>query len=666
MQFNEILTENKKRRERLFEKYNPLTGEGSKVPRFKLKLSRAGKEFYLLPMSMKNLELIKEIIKVNSLTSFIKKEHGEVNNGIFDLYIKAINKLRIKHDFEYWAYTNITIRDKESGEEIPFKLNSPQRKYIAELESMRIGGIPIRAELLKARQWGGSTATQIYMFWFQVELKVNWNSAIVGNVESQASIIRGMFTLAAKKYPKESGTVTLKPYEHTVKNRIVVETGSLISIGSMEKPEGLRTLDIKCGHLSEVGLWRETQGKKPRDLIQSIKGTIPNIPDTIIVEESTAKGIGNYFHQQWLRCIRGEINYRPVFVPWFEIEIYQTHIVKSEYKSFVESMNDYEWFLWKSGATLEGIKWYRAKLKDDFNGDKWVMMSEFPTTDVEAFQSTGRRVFPPNYVINMRELCKRPSAKGEIYADGQKGDDAVKNMAFQEMLTGNLWVWSFPDKSIRTTNRYAISVDIGGKGADADFSVISVFDRYWMIDGGVPEIVATWRGHVDQDLLAWIAVQVASFYNNGLLIFENNSLRKKNNPEGSGFLTVLNEVSESYDNLYYKIDLQRVQEGLPTVFGFHTNTATKPMVINTLKAAMRDGGYVERDERACDEYDTYEYKQDGTIGAKDGSHDDITMSRAIGLHVSIFDMEPVKVLEDTKRKKKRQNKSTEIKSEASF
>ena len=66
----------------------------------------------------------------------------------------------------------------------------------------------------------------------------------------------------------------------------------------------------------------------------------------------------------------------------------------------------------------------------------------------------------------------------------------------------------------------------------------------------------------------------------------------------------------------------------PIKWGFHTNSGTKSLIINTLNAAIREDSYIEKDERACDEMDTLEYKVDGSIGAVDGSHDDMVITTA--------------------------------------
>ena len=62
------------------------------------------------------------------------------------------------------------------------------------------------------------------------------------------------------------------------------------------------------------------------------------------------------------------------------------------------------------------------------------------------------------------------------------------------------------------------------------------------------------------------------------------------------------------------------------------------MIISTLIKVIREHLYIERDERCLDEYLTYEKKQNGAYGAIIGKHDDLLMTRAIGLHICFHEM----------------------------
>ena len=58
--------------------------------------------------------------------------------------------------------------------------------------------------------------------------------------------------------------------------------------------------------------------------------------------------------------------------------------------------------------------------------------------------------------------------------------------------------------------------------------------------------------------------------------------------------------------------------------------------------------YVERDERCIDEYLFYERKKNGAFGAIVGKHDDLLMTRAIGLHICYYEMEIPKIISTIK------------------
>lgn len=79
------------------------------------------------------------------------------------------------------------------------------------------------------------------------------------------------------------------------------------------------------------------------------------------------------------------------------------------------------------------------------------------------------------------------------------------------------------------------------------------------------------------------------------------------------------------------------------------------MIITTLIKVVRDHLYTERDRQVLDEYLTYERKQNGAYGAIVGKHDDLLMTRAIGLHISLYEMDIPQIikLSEMRPKKKR-------------
>lgn len=642
-----VITENKRRNAILDAKYDPYLGVGSPIKRQLFSLSDL-EEGIWLPESMVNLEWIQKLGESKDFRTYINKHRYDQEETALSLNpVETAQEMfinaRLDSDFEFWAATGIVITHKDTFKDVPFVLRGAQRKLLSQLEEMRLSGVPIRIVLLKARQWGGSTLVEFYMMWIQQRLKENWHMAICAQEDNPAKNIRAMYTRAAKRYPDEYGSITLKRYEGSSKNLICAERGGIIGVGSVKNPDQFRSYNFAMAHLSEVGVWKDTPVQSATHLITSLKETVPDEPLTVIVEESTAKGM-NYFYDSWLKAERGNTSYRGVFVAWFEID--RCRIQVKDVDLFYKSMSDYEKYLWSLGASIEGIAWYR-KSKADKGYSDWMMMQENPSTPEEAFQSSGQKVFAPAYIQALRLDNKEPIFQGEVFADSRVGEKSLENIRFEKVPNGNLKLWEFPDNDNKYTDRYLVIVDIGGRTEKADNSVIRVFDRMEMITKGRIEAILTWAGHTDQDLLAWKAVQIAKVYDNALLVVEGNSLDKEE--EGNHFQTVLDQIKDHYRNLYIRNDPEKVGDDFVPKYGWWTTEKSKSLAINALNAASRermlheteeDQGYylIENDKMVCDEMSWFETKPNGSQGAVQGKRDDHVMTTAIGSHIAINEM----------------------------
>ena len=665
-----ILKENDNRNADVYQKFDPISGAGSIGKRVEVHIDGFPLETQYIPVEMLSIPLVKLLIKCGSIIKFLTEEL-EVEYSEEDRLkvIEQFVRLRCRYDFAFWAALYVFIKNKGGGEDVLFRLTRPQRKFVERLEALRKANKPIRIVLLKARQWGGSTTSQLYMAWLQLVHKVGLNSLIIAHQGAGSDEIKDMFDRMIKAYPISMLYKLGETYNENESKLVGVgHSGSIhrvpqrnckIKIGTAERPDSCRGGDYNLVHLSEVGLWKTTDGKKPEDIVRSACSGILLKPYTMIVYESTANGTGNFFQREYDAAKRGTSQFEAMFVSWFDIEQYSLSFENDDAKadfaiwlwknrnngsasSARAESGKYLWWLWEQGATLEAINWYvqeRAKYNEHAP-----MASEYPSDDIEAFVHSGERVFDKYKVDEFRASCKLPKYIGDVYADGDSGKDALKNLRFAEDTQGLLWIWDLPeidDKEI-VTNRYLTIVDIGGRSKKADWSVILVIDRLFMLDGGRPEVVAQWYGHIDMDILAWKAAQIAAFYDNSLLVIESNTLEthdKERQVDGDLSHFILNQIKDVYPNLYARKQTEdEIREGLPRKYGFHTNVATKPMIISTLIKVVREHMYIERDERCLDEYVVYEKKQNGAFGAIIGKHDDLLMTRAIGLHICFFEM----------------------------
>lgn len=673
----DILRENERRNAEVFAPFNPVTGEGSILARVRVEVSDFPIRVQWLPEGMLDVPLVKRMVEAGSVAAFYEGlgEEQAYTEEVYQYIVRKFVRVRCMYDFPFWAVMYVLISNKTGGDDIHFSLNRPQRLLVSRFEEMRMNGEPIRLILLKARQWGGSTATQIYMAWLQLVHKTGLNSLIVGHVKDASYEVRDMFDKMIDEYPVELLHEIGESYDpNEVKVEGVGNSGNIrripqrnckIKIGSYEKPESARGGAYSLVHCTEVGLWSPTDNKSPEKVVRSACAGITLKPLTMIVYESTANGTGNFFEREYnaakesdAHIRRGEEStsqFRSLFVAWYQIEIYRREFESDEARRlFAEALvsnrhnaytptnraeaGRYLWYLWECGATLEAIAWYveeRKKYTD--HGD---MASEYPTDDNEAFVYSGCKVFDKMLVEAFRPACREPRYVGDIYADGDEGKEAMQHIRFKEDRTGLLCVWEKPDidDAEKVRDRYLVVVDIGGRSAKADWSVICVIDRMYLMSGDRPEVVAQWYGHIDMDLLAWKAAQIAKWYDDALLVIESNTLETKDKDrmvDGDQSQFILYKVKDVYDNLYAREQSEdEIREGAPKQYGFHTNVKTKPMIISNLVKMVREHLYTERDGRCLDEYLTYEQKQNGAYGAIAGKHDDLLMTRAIGLYIA--------------------------------
>lgn len=664
------LKENARRNAVLDAEYNPITGKGSLLERQLFTLSDLDYELNL-PVSMLNIPWIQSLGECGSFSEFIRRNvnSSEILNASFnplDTLRDIFADTRLDHDIEYWCAIGIKITNKDTFKPFNFVLRGAQRKLLLALEGMRLSNVPIRIVLLKARQWGGSTLVEFYMMWLQQRHRENWHMVICAQDDGAAKNIREMYMNAARTYPAEIGTITFKPYAKSPKNQICVETGGIVGVGSVKNPDQFRSYNYAMAHLSEVGVWQDTPRRTAMAIISALKETVPDQPYTVVVEESTANGM-NYFYDSWISAEKGDTRYKGVFVAWFEID--RCRIPVEDPKAFIQSWSNYEHYQWSLGATIEGIAWYRNHMADKKYSD-WKMMEENPATPEEAFQSSGQKVFAPVYINAMRKDNCDPIFIGDVYGDARIGAKALQNVRFEKFPNGNLKIWEFPDPDNDYEDRYVVPVDIGGRTEKADNSIIRVLDRKGMAEGGDLKAVLTWCGHVDQDILAWKAAQIATMYHNALLAPEANSLKKEE--EGDHFQTILNQIKNHYRNIYVRNDEEKFGDDFIPKYGFQTNHKTKGLAIDALNSVARErylkdenkqDGFclIEPDKEVCIEMNYYETKADGSQGAVQGKRDDHVITTAIGTHLAINVMPMPR-----KRRKSEFKRRKGFKSESSF
>lgn len=662
---NSILAENERRWITLKADYNPVTGENAPLERIRLEIPDYAIPVQMVPADMMKNAFVAELKKCGSIENLLKKHPDDpLIRTRHDVELQ-LRRIRHKYDFLFWAYFCIIIKAKKGGK-MRFKLNRAQLIVFEKCEELRLKRVPIHIIIVKARQWGGSTFCIFYQAWLLFKWDPFHSFSVAAHLNTAAETIVKMLRASLSSYPAwdlglpENVKIKFAPAGKTGNSYVIkTEEGKQvfeaeIHIGSVQNPDSLRSKDIAGVHYSEVGVWPDTPEMRPEDLVADITGGILDMPNTMQVMESSAKSSDDYFHEMWNLAQNKESTFTPIFIgfqniphdtkPIRDLKKFSEWLIKNKDKENPEGgwkmPGKYYWYLWKSGATLEGINWYRHKEKTF--STRAQMLNEAPANAVEAFVSAGNHVFDQFQVEAMRKNCKAPYKVGRLISNDRRDRGVLQNIHFTEDMNGNLKIWEMPDNS-PIKDRYLVSVDIGGKNPTSDFHSVRVFDRFMMLPefGGEPAIVAEMHYHCQRDDLAYDAIRLASWYNNALLVIESNTYEmtdKNRDVEGDGSQYILDIISDIYPNLYARETRpDKIKEDAPTSWGFRTDHYTKTKIIDLGRWAIAEGKWIERCSNCLDEFAMY-IEEHNKFTAPPKKHDDELMATLIGLWVCFREM----------------------------
>ena len=117
-----------------------------------------------------------------------------------------------------------------------------------------------------------------------------------------------------------------------------------------------------------------------------------------------------------------------------------------------------------------------------------------------------RKLFPLSYFKWIKEDCRDPVMCATIRSNI------------------NLKIWEFPDLSEPFNNRYLLSVFFEGYRKDKGIIDIVVFDRYDMVYGGCPVVVATAHGFCDAGESNTLIVQMQHLYLEAFVVKQRPNL----------------------------------------------------------------------------------------------------------------------------------------------
>ena len=530
---------------------------------------------------------------------------------------------KLKNDKPWYIENFLKIKDKRAMI-IPFTLNKAQRIVLAQMAKDEEAKKPKRYIVLKARQMGLSTLFE-GLIYRDTSTNENKNSLIIAHEEQASSNLFQMSKLYYENSPelirpmKKYANGKVLSFENPTAddNEKLKNPGlrSKIAIATAGSGEVGRSATYHNIHASEVAFFPDA-----KTTMLGLLQAVPDQPNTMVVMESTANGVGDWFHEMWVKAERGENEFTPIFLPWFiqdeytrpfrsehEKEVFQAEISHVSQDASGNEVRTYEYeLMMKHELTLEQLNWRRYTMANKCQGDEILFMQEYPCTPEEAFISSGRPKFSIKALRKYQTITKPPIKRGYLHKDG-------KGVKFVEDNNGYISIWKEPEHGMT----YAIGADVAEGLAHGDYSTGQVGDSKF-------DVVAQWHGHIDPDLFGIELVKLAIYYNEAYLGVENNN---------HGLTTLTSIKKEEYWNLYFTKTYDKIADTMTQKLGWTTSIRTKPYMIDKLAEFVREHHLGIYNDLVISEMFSYVIEDNGKTNAQPGTHDDTVMALAIMLQL---------------------------------
>ena len=378
---------------------------------------------------------------------------------------KAIRQ-RLKDDFPHYADKCLRIRTKTGAIE-PLILNRAQAYIHTRLEEQLKATGRVRALILKGRQQGVSTLIGGRFYWRTTHAR-GVRTFILTHEDAAT---QNLFEMVTRYHEKCNPLVKPSTGAANAKELFFDKLDSGYKVGTAGSKGVGRSSTIQLFHGSESAFWPHADTHAA-----GVLQAVPDAPGTEVILESTANGMGNFFHKKWADAEKSIGDFIPIFVPW----LWQDEYKRQVEKGFVLDEEETE-YAELHGATVEQMAWRRNKIAE--LKDPLLFKQEYPATAQEAFQTTGHDSFiKPEDVLRARKGRCDPYGPLIMGVDPARfGDDrfsiawrmgrkvfSVESKHKLDVVAGANWVKQGIDKE----RPDRVFIDVGGVGAGV-FDILS-------------------------------------------------------------------------------------------------------------------------------------------------------------------------------------------------
>lgn len=332
----------------------------------------------------------------------------------------------LQTNFPYFARNALRIRTK-GGEMLPLVLNDAQEYLHKKLEFQLQATGKIRALILKGRQQGCSTYVGGRFYWKTTRLAGKATFIL----SHEADTTEKLFQMVERYHANCPNPV--KAATDVANRRRMVFSGlnSEYFVGTAGNENVGRGGTVQFLHASEAAFYPDGDGFS-KGLLQSV----PDLPGTEIVIESTANGMDALFYTMCMDALAGKSEYQLIFIPWFWQKEYRKALPTGFILENSTELGDESAIKELYNLDDNQIYWRRMKIGELKSLKSF--MQEYPCNVEEAFISSGNSLISSIKVMEARaSSIKDPEAPLVMGVDpAPRGRSGIAFRRGREMMRG--------------------------------------------------------------------------------------------------------------------------------------------------------------------------------------------------------------------------------------
>jgi len=447
-----------------------------------------------------------------------------------------------------------------------------------------VGFRKIRDIILKSRKEGVTTFYALF-YLDDTLFTPNTTTVIIAHTRED---VQKLFKIVKLAYRTCPDVITLSDGREWHKPRASYDNVNELTFGEINSTiyvalQG-RGGTVNNLHISEVS-------KIPENVVDermaAIMESVPNIEfGSNISIETTANGMGGWFHDMWTFAEAGESEFSPMFFSWF-------HKISNKLAPPKGWKPDKQTQEVSAKAKLYfGVKLKRAQLfwwEMRKKRQRHLMEQEHPTVPDDAFLTSETQIFDGQMLKVVKPLSRIADRKGWII--------------YEEPKPGRQYV-------------------VGGdpsEGVKGDHSAGVVLDKITL-----KEVAIYYDNKTSPTAFADKLAYIGKHYNNALIAPERNN-------HGHAVLARLKTI---YSNIFVERKFDGKRNKKTRKLGWHTNTRTRDLILDKLVEYFDDGTFVPSSVIIKNEMTNFVTNEKGKREARSGKKDDAIMALAIALQVA--------------------------------